>query len=84
MRIFATRRQRKNFRVAMQGLRDSGIAVSGPYRRQNGTLVFSVADCVVTEDELLCLEHEGKFDANELQGILSESGRGSNCNRNPA
>jgi hypothetical protein len=73
MGIFATRRQRKNLRIAMQALRDGGIAVSGPYRRRRGTLVFSVAECVVTEDELLWLEREGKVDADELQGILSES-----------
>lgn len=73
MGIFATRRARKDFRIAMQALRDGGIAVSGPYRRRNGALVFSVAECVLTEDELLWLEREGKVDANELQGILSES-----------
>lgn len=72
MGIFASRRQRKDFRLAVQALRDCGIAVSGPYLRQNGTLVFSVADSVVTEDELLRLELEGKVDTNELQGILSE------------
>lgn len=72
MGIFASRRQRKDFRLAVQALQDCGIAVSGPYLRQNGTLVFSVADSVVTEDELLRLELEGKVDTNELQGILSE------------
>jgi hypothetical protein len=73
MGIFATRRQRKGFRIAVQALRDCGIAVSGPYRRQNDMLVFSVAECVVTEDELLCLERDGKLDAHELQKLLSKS-----------
>lgn len=73
MGIFATRRQRKNLRIAMEALRDCGIAVSGPYRRPNDMLVFSVAECVLTEDELVCLEHDGKFDAQELQKVLSKS-----------
>ena len=73
MMIFAGQRQCNNFRIALQTLRDCGVAVSGPYRRQNGVFVFSVADCVVTEDELLHLEHEGQFAASNVQGVLSES-----------
>lgn len=72
MAIFATRRQRKDFRLAVQALRDRGIAVSGPYRRLNGILVFSVAECVVTEDELLRFLRDGSFETNEFQELLSE------------
>lgn len=71
--MFAYRRQRKDYRFAVQVIRDCGIDVSGPYRRENGMLVFSVADCVITEDELLCLERDGEFDANEFQKLLAES-----------
>lgn len=72
MAIFATRRQRKDFRLAVQVLRDGGIAVSGPYRRLNGSLVFSIAECVVTEDELLRFLRDGSFETNEFQELLSE------------
>ena len=72
MAIFATLRQRKDFRLAVQALRDRGVAVSGPYRRPNGILVFSVAECVVTEDELLRVLRDGSFETNEFQELLSE------------
>src|SRR5713101_3021217 len=55
MGILAYRKQHKVLNSAVQTMRSHGIAVSGPYRRQNGTLIFSVADDVVTEDELLRL-----------------------------
>jgi hypothetical protein len=72
MGIFATRRQRKDFGLAVLALRDCGIAVSGPYRRPNGVLVFSVEECVVTEDELLRFLRDGSFETNEFQELLSE------------
>ena len=72
MGIFATRKQRKDFRLAVQALRDCGIAVSGPYRRPNSMLVFSVEECVVTEDELLRFLRDGSFETSEFQELLSE------------
>ena len=72
MGIFAARKQRKDFCLAVQALRACGIAVSGPYRRPNGMLVFSVEECVVTEDELLCFLRDGSFKTNESQELLSE------------
>jgi len=35
-------------------------------------LVFSVEECVVTEDELLCFLRDGSFKTNEFQELLSE------------
>ena len=37
--------------------------------------VFSIANSVITEDELLRLQGEGKFATSELQGILAEIGK---------
>jgi hypothetical protein len=72
MRILAYLKQHKDFRTAAQTLREHEIAVTGPYRRQDGTFVFSVADCVVTEEELLSLQREGKLSANGIQELFAE------------
>jgi hypothetical protein len=72
MGIFAIQKQRKDFRLAVQALRDCGFAVSGPYQRPNGVLVFSVDECVVTEDELVRFLCDGSFKTNEFQELLSE------------
>jgi hypothetical protein len=53
-------------------LRDQGIQVTGPYRRPNGMLVFSVGNSVVTEIELLQLQRQG-----DLKAILPPSVRKS-------
>jgi len=37
--------------------------------------VFSVANSVITEDELLRLQGEGKFETSELHEILAEIGK---------
>ena len=70
-------KQRTDLSLAVQTLRDRGIAVSGPYRRQNGMLVFSVAECVVTVDELLLFLADGNFETNKFQELLSEIKRRS-------
>lgn len=72
MRILGFRNQRKDLRTALQSMRNHGIFVNGPYRRHTGTFVFSVSSCVITEDELLRLQREGKFEAKDLQEILTE------------
>jgi hypothetical protein len=72
MGILGYRKQRKDLLSAVQTLRKHGIAVSGPYRRRNGTLVFSVADCVITEEELLRLPRDERLEANNVQNLLGE------------
>ena len=56
-------RSPKHISAVVQSLRDHGIKVIGPYRRRNGTFIYSVTNCVVTERELLDLEITGKLDA---------------------
>jgi hypothetical protein len=73
MKILASQKQHKDFRAAAQTLRAHGVAVTGPYRRQNGTFVFSVADRVVTEEELLRLQRDGKISANGIQDLFSKA-----------
>jgi hypothetical protein len=72
MGILAYRRQRKDLNSAVQAMRNHGIPVSGPYRRQNGTLVFSIADDVVTEDELLRLPRDERLEPSNLRELLTE------------
>lgn len=72
MGILAYRKQRKDLNSIVQTMRNHGIAVSGPYRRQNGTLMFSVADEVVTEDELLRLPCDERLEPNSVHEILDE------------
>jgi len=75
MGILGFRKQRKDLRSALRSMRSHGIIVNGPYRRQSGMFVFSVANSVITEDELLRLQGEGKFETSELQEILGEIGK---------
>jgi hypothetical protein len=75
MGVLAFRKQRYDLRSALHTLRNHGSIVNGPYRRQNGTFVFSIANCVITEDEMLRLQDEGKLEANDLQEFLAEIGK---------
>jgi hypothetical protein len=75
MKILALQKQYKDFRTAAQNLTAHGVAVSGPYRRQNGTFVFGVAGCVVTEEELVHFQRDGKLSANSIQELLAEIGK---------
>lgn len=72
MGILAFRKQRKDLNSAAQTMRTHGISVSGPYRMRTGTLVFRVADDVVTEDELLRLSGDERLDANNVHEVLAE------------
>lgn len=73
MNILANQTQHKDFRKAAHELRKHGIAITGPYRRRNGTLVFSVADSVVTEEELLRFQRDGKISSNGIQDLSSKA-----------
>jgi len=59
MRLLVNAKLRKELSSAIKTLRDQGIQVTGPYRRPNGMLVFSVGNSVVTEIELLQLQRKG-------------------------
>ena len=72
MGILAYRKQRKDLNSAVQTMRNHGITVSGPYRRRNGTLMFSVADGVVTEDELLRLPRDERLEPDNVHELLAE------------
>jgi len=69
MRLFGNARRRKELSSAIKTLRDQGIQITGPYRRPNGMLLFSVGNSVVTEGELLQLQRTG-----DLKAILPLSG----------
>jgi hypothetical protein len=67
----------KDTSALVQELRDHGIHVIGPFRRHNGTFVYSLADCVVTEREILGLAIAKKLDAagvSELTAKIMKSG----------
>jgi hypothetical protein len=68
MRLLVNAKRRKELSSAIKTLRDQGIQVTGPYRRPNGMLVFSVGNSVVTEIELLQLQRQG-----DLKAILPPS-----------
>jgi hypothetical protein len=72
MGILAYWRKRKDLNSAVQTMRNHGIAVSGPYRRRNGTLVFSVAGDVATEDELLRLPRDERLEPKNVHELLTE------------
>lgn len=59
MRLLVNAKLRKELSSAIKTLRDQDIQVTGPYRRPNGMLVFSVGNSVVTEIELLQLQRKG-------------------------
>ena len=72
MGILAFRRHRKDLRSAVRTIRNHGIAVSGPYRRQNGTLLFALAEYVVTEDEMLRLPRDERLEPSNVRELLAE------------
>jgi hypothetical protein len=71
MGVLAGGRQRKDLRCAAQITQNHGIAVSGPYRRRNGALVFRAADPVVTEGELLRLPRDERLEPNNVHEPLA-------------
>jgi hypothetical protein len=70
MWILGYLRRRTDVHVVAQELRNSGIQVSGPYRTRKGLFMFSIADCVVTADEILDLGNSGKLNAERVQEFL--------------
>ena len=72
MGTLASWKQRKVLHSAVQTMQNHGIAVSGPYRRQNGTLMFTVAGDVVTEDELLRLPRDERLEPNSVHELIAK------------
>jgi hypothetical protein len=64
-------RSPKDTNDVVQALRDLGVRVIGPFRRRNGTLIFSLDDCVMTERELLDLEIAGRLDPAGVSELAS-------------
>jgi hypothetical protein len=77
MSILGFARGPKDITAVVQALRDHGISVIGPFRSSNGTFLYSLADCVVTDRELLDLAITGKLDAagvSELSAKIMRKG----------
>ena len=72
MRILARQIKHKDFHTVARNLMAHGVAVTGPYRRRNGTLVFSIAGCVVTEEELVRFQQDRELSSNSIQELLAE------------
>jgi hypothetical protein len=61
MKFLGFAKRLKDTSALVQELRDHGINVNGPFRRRNGTFIYSLAGCVVTERELPDLPNTGKL-----------------------
>ncbi len=72
MKILGFARRRKDIRAVVERLRDHAIRVTGPHRTPRGTAFYTLADCVVTERELLDLANAGKLDAADLSELTAE------------
>src|SRR3981081_4646617 len=63
IRVFGLARTIGDVNAVVRTMREHGIQVIGPFRRRNGTLIYGLAGCVVTEHEILDLAKAGKLDA---------------------
>ena len=71
--ILGFARRLKDIRAVVQTMRDQGINVLGPFRSRNGTFVYSLFDCIVTEHELLELAKAGKLDAAGVSDLTAKA-----------
>jgi hypothetical protein len=74
MKLFGNAKRRKALSAIVNTLRGQNLKVTGPYRRRNGELVFSVGDAVVTEAELLQLQQRGELKAGRIVESLGRGG----------
>jgi len=74
MRFFGNAKRRKELSSAVKTLPDQDIHVTGPYRRPNGMLVFSVGNSVVTEAELLQFQRNGELTATRVAEGFARDG----------
>ena len=75
MGFFGNAKRRKELSAAVNTLREQEIQVTGPYRRPNGMLVFSVGNSVVTEAELLQLHRNGDLRATLPLSVRKSAGQ---------
>ena len=78
MKILGFAKQLKDITSLVQTLRDESIKVTGPYRRRNGTFIYSLDDRVVTERELLDLANAGKLDPAGVSELTAKIMKNSN------
>jgi hypothetical protein len=74
MKLFGNAKRRNALSAIVNTLRKQNLKVTGPYRRRNGELVFSVGDSVVTEAELLQLQQRGELKAGRIVESLGRGG----------
>lgn len=60
------------------------IAITGPYRRCNDTLIYSFADCIVTEGELLDLARADKLDAEGVSELATKIAGSRSASHEPS
>jgi hypothetical protein len=63
MKILGFARGPQDIRAVIRKLRDQGIQITGPYQTPKGTVIYTLADGIVTERELLDFAKTGKLDA---------------------
>lgn len=62
MKILGFAWRSKDITAVVQTLRDHAIKVIGPHQTPKGTVIYTFADCVVTERELLDLAKAENLD----------------------
>jgi hypothetical protein len=72
MKILGFSRRHKDVTAVVRALRDHAIQVTGPYRTPKGTVIYTLAECVVTERELLDLANAGKLDAAGVSQLAAK------------
>jgi hypothetical protein len=70
-------KRNESLRIAPQSPRQHRIVVAGAYQKRNGDCVFSVADQLLTEGELLSILRDEKLPENEIKDLISEIGKQS-------
>jgi hypothetical protein len=76
MKLLGFARRPKDITAVVKTLRDHAMKVTGPYRTPKGTVIYTLADCVVTERELLGLAKAGNLGAavSELAAKVMKNG----------
>lgn len=56
----------------LRAARNSGLVLVGPFRRRNGSFVFSFGDTVITESELKELYKSGKLSLAGIRELIEQ------------
>jgi hypothetical protein len=72
MKILGFARRFKDIRAVLQTLRDHAVKVAGPHRTPKGASIYILANCVVTERELLDLAKAGKLDTADVSELADK------------